>query len=88
MPFFSKHWPRASHLLGELLARLVSALVRCFYLDLIVLPKIHRTAVFVNVVLFLLLGERNIVLSYALNVVYTLSKLYGLLLIKFFISVC
>ena len=41
----------------------------------------------IHVTLFLLLGERDIGLCYALSVVYTASKLYSLLLTKRFTSV-
>ena len=75
-------------MLSKLLTRPVSALVCCFYLDLVVLSKIYKAVVFINIMLFLLLGKYNIVLSYALSVVYMLGELYGLFLIKFFASVC
>ena len=42
---------------------------------------------FVYIMLFLLLSKRNISLCYALSIMYTLSKLYGLLLVKRFVSV-
>ena len=42
---------------------------------------------FVYITLFLLLGEHNISLCYALSVVYMLSKFYSLFLVKRFISV-
>ena len=41
----------------------------------------------IHVTLFLLLGERDIGLCYALSVVYIASKLYSLLLTKRFTSV-
>ena len=42
---------------------------------------------FVYIMLFLLLGERNISLCYALSVVYMLSKFHSLFPVKRFISV-
>jgi hypothetical protein len=74
-------------LLRELLARLVSALVCCLYLDLISRLKVYKAAVFVNVTFFLLLCKRDITLSHALYVMYTLNKLYSLFLVKLLTSV-
>ena len=42
----------------------------------------------IYVTLFLLLGELNVSLYYALSVVYTVGELYSLLLTKRFTSVC
>ena len=42
---------------------------------------------FVHIMLFLLLGEHNISLCYALSVVYMLSKFYSLFPVKRFTSV-
>jgi hypothetical protein len=88
VPFLSKHLSRASHLLRELLARPVGALVRCLYLDLVSRLEVYRTAVFVNVTLFLLLCERDVTLSHALYVMHTLGELYSLFLVELFTSVC
>ena len=41
----------------------------------------------IHITLFLLLYERDISLYYALSVVYTLSELYSLLLVKRFTSI-
>ena len=41
----------------------------------------------VYVILFLLLYKRNISPYYALGIVYTLSKFYSLLIVKFFINI-
>jgi hypothetical protein len=43
--------------------------------------------VLIHVTLFLLLGERDISLYYALSVVYTVGELYSLFLAKRFIGV-
>jgi hypothetical protein len=43
--------------------------------------------VFVNVMLFFLLCERDMTLGYALYVIYMLSELYSLLLVKLFTSI-
>jgi hypothetical protein len=88
VPFLSKHLLRASHLLRELLVRLVGALVCCLYLDLVFRLKVYKTAVFVNVTLFFLLCECDVTLSHALYVIYTLGELYSLFLVKLFTSVC
>jgi hypothetical protein len=88
VPFLSKHLSRASHLLRELLARLVGALVYCLYLDLVFRLEVYKTAVFVNVTLFLLLCKRDVTLSHALCVIHTLGELYSLFLVKLFTSVC
>jgi hypothetical protein len=88
VPFFSKHLLKASHLLKKLLTRPVGALVCYFYLDLVFRLKVYKTTVFVNVTLFFLLYKRNITLSHVLYVIYILSKLYSLFLVKLFISVC
>jgi hypothetical protein len=42
---------------------------------------------FVNVTFFFLLYKRDVTLSHALCVIYTLSELYSLLLVKLFTSV-
>jgi hypothetical protein len=44
--------------------------------------------VFVDVTLFFLLCKRNLTLSHALCVIYTLGKLYSLFSVELFISVC
>jgi hypothetical protein len=44
--------------------------------------------VFVDVTLFLLLCERDITLSHALYVMYTLDELYSLFPVKLLTSVC
>ena len=77
----------ASYLLRELLTRMIGALVRCLNLDYITRFEIYRSAVFVYITLFLLLGEYNISLCYALSIIYILSKFYSLFLVKRFISV-
>jgi hypothetical protein len=87
VPFLSNHLPRASYLLRELLARLVGALVRCLYLDLVFRLEVYKTAVFVDVTLFLLLYKRDVTLSHAPYVIHALSELYNLFLIKLFTSV-
>jgi hypothetical protein len=88
VPFLNKYLLKASYLLKKLLARPVSALVRCLYLNFVFKLKVYKTAVFVNVTFFLLLCKRNITLSHALYVIYTLDELYSLFLVKLFISVC
>jgi hypothetical protein len=87
VPFLSKYLLKASYLLRELLVRLVGALVCCLYLDLVSRLKVYKTAVFVNVTLFLLLYKRDITLSYALYVIYMLSELYNLFSVKLFTNV-
>ena len=77
----------ASYLLRELLIRTISALVYCLNPDYITRFEIHRSAVFVYITLFLLLGECNISLCYALSVVYMLSKFHSLFPVKRFTSV-
>jgi hypothetical protein len=75
-------------LLRELLTRLVSALVCYLNLDLVFKLKVYKTTVFVNVTLFLLLCKRDVTLSHALYVIYTLNKLYNLFLVKLLTSIC
>ena len=79
-------------MLRELLTRVVSALVRYFYLDLTNLAflrlEIHRLIVLIYIILFLLLDEHNISLCYTLSVIHTVGELYSLFLAKRFISVC
>ena len=79
--------PGASYLLRELLTRTISALVCCLNPDYITRFEIHRSAVFIYIMLFLLLGERNISLCYTLSVIYMLSKFHSLFPVKRFISV-
>ena len=88
MAFFSEHWPRASYLFRELLARAISSLVRYLYLNFILGLKVYKTIVLINVTLFLLLGEHNIALSNALSIVYILSEFYSFFLVKLFTSIC
>jgi hypothetical protein len=75
-------------LLRELFTRPVGALVRCLDLNLVFRLEVYRTAVFVNVTLFLLLCERDVTLSHVLCVIYTLGELYSLFLVKLLTSVC
>ena len=87
MSFLSKYLIGASYLLRELLARAVSTLISCSYLDFITRLKINRATVLINIMLLLLLYKHNIAFSYTLYIIYMLSKFHGLFLIKRLISI-
>jgi hypothetical protein len=57
-------------LLKKLFIKPVSVLVYCFYLNLVFRLKVYKTAVFINIILLFLLYKHNIILSYALYVIY------------------
>ena len=71
----------------ELLIRLVCSLVLRLDLNQVFRLEIDRLLVPINVILLLLLGKYNIVLSYILSVIYTLSEGYSLVLIQLFLSI-
>ena len=87
MAFFGKYWLRASHLFRELLIRLVRSLVLRLDPNQVFRLEIDRPLVPIDVTLLLLLGKYNIVLSYILSVMYTLSEGYSLVLIQLFPSI-
>jgi hypothetical protein len=77
--------PLCRSVLRELPAKAVGALLCCLHLYLIARLEVYRATVFVDVTLFL--GERNVTLGYALDVMYALGELYSLFLVKLFTSV-
>ena len=87
MAFFGEYWLRTSYLFRELLTKPVYSPVLRLNPNQVFRLEIDRPLVPIDVTLLLLLSKCNIVLSYILSVIYTLSEGYSLVLIQLFPSI-